>query len=96
MSETKPQNESARILQKIANGYRVEMWYCGDEETREINAKNGLSNVKIILSGVDDGNVGTVKETRVSDGDEIMSRTIGQPEISSLVKDRSWWSPKEN
>jgi len=93
------QNESAKIIKTVNNGYRAEMWYCDDKETRERQVEDNTfpqdAPVKIVLTHEDDGLDGTVREERFAGDEQICSRIIGQPRISELVKSRSWWTPKD-
>lgn len=91
--------DETKIVNAVNNGYRVEMWYCDDKETRERQIEDdsfpGDEPVKIVLSHEDDGLDGTVREERFEGDERIVSRVIGQPRISKLVKNRSWWTPKD-
>lgn len=93
------ENESGQVLEAVRKGYRVEMWHCDDKETRERQVQDEHfprdAPIKIVLTHEDDGLAGTVREKRFEGDEELVSRVIGQPEISELVKNRSWWTPKE-
>lgn len=77
------QNTSAEILNEIARGNVVKMEY----------SRNGPVDVTIELSAAPDKPEAIVKEQRINaDGEVTTEKYVGQPEISNLVENRSWWS----
>lgn len=86
MATSKNTNESYKILEETRAGRHVKMEY----------SELDITDVIIQLSEAPDEPEAIVRERRFREGEVVRERLVGQPEITELVKDRSWWSANDS